>query len=218
MNEQAIAEDIAEDAILTRLLELHRDFIERCYSLLIHIQGRLDRHYNYRSVQWTGAARNGSGGGLQSTDWIQTYLGLPFVAKSIPSAKKMYPNNTSSVVTNIPEGGLEVLLFQVRWLDKALGKPPVMWGVAAHASIEPYRPVEFEPYYYNVFSKLEAQQPPDVDGTPGTIEPVVSKPGKYPPLTLRGTYIEVPLASLRSESDVDRLLLNPSIQLSSVGL
>jgi hypothetical protein len=166
-------------------------------------------------MPWTGAARNGGGSGLQSTDWIQTYLGLPFVAKSVPTARKAYQNNTSSVVTSIPEDGLPVLLFQIRWLDKTGGRPPVVWAVAAHASVDPFRPAEFEPYYYNVFSRLESQQAPSTD-SPGTIEPLVSRPAKYPSLSLRGAYIEVPLASLKTETDVDRLLIAPAIALCSV--
>ena len=200
---------IDQGAALQNLLELHRDFVERCYSLLLYVQEQLERLHDYRLMQWIGAARNGTGSGLRSSEWIQSYVGLPFVARSANTARKQ-----TSVVTPVPEDGLRVLLIQIRWLEKAGGKPPVVWAASILANVEPYQPTEFEPYYFNVFSKLEAAEQAASGETARKIQEFVSRPNRYPTLTVTGVYTEVPLVSLRSEQDVQELLIGPALQLA----
>jgi hypothetical protein len=137
---------------LTKMLELHRSFIERGYFLLKFVQGEFAPH-GLRLVQYGGAARNGFGAGLPI--WIRmgavSYLGIALVPDATPTVSKQ-----GSRLTVVPDEGLRCLLFQIRWLERSR-EQPVVWIVDLHVNdVAPESRVELEPYYAILFKNLQA--------------------------------------------------------------
>jgi hypothetical protein len=197
---------VVDDGLLVhQVLDTHRQFIVQSYSLLRFIQGELQRN-GLRLVQGTGVARNGSGSGLNAVDdWVQTYVGLPFVSSTAPTETR-----GGSRLSVVSSDGLRVLLIQIRWLSKANNGAPAVWVVDGKATVEQdEETVGFEPYYWSVFSKLERH-----DVLADRIAPITSRPlKKYPLLAFDGRLREFPLVTLGNEDDVRTGLVAPALEL-----
>lgn len=83
-----------------------------------------------------------------------------------------------------------------------------MWIADVRAHVDPHQDVDFEPYYFTVFSKLEAAAE-----TMEGLEEFIAKPQKYPALRIVGTYREVPLVSLQTEREVQDMVIRPAVDL-----
>jgi hypothetical protein len=201
-------------ALLNRMLAGYRTVMESVYSLM--------RFLEVQSVQagWQlvklggvyGVTRSGLGSGLASfskADWVTTYVGIAFVR-----AGRSTTGQYGSTTTQIPENGLEVLLFQVRWLDKA-PREPVVWYVklqvergTAQAG-DAWSTRKWEDYQTDVFRKLE----PDgqLDGArSGTVKPgTVSKGGTE--IVFSGQYAEIPVIDILSQEDALSLIVGPAL-------
>ena len=198
--------DTSSDAgALAKMLHLHKSFIERSYSLLRFLQEEVPRSSDLRAIVY-GPARNGYGASFGSSrEWVQSYLGTGFVSKQYQPVKR--PTGT---FTPMPPEGLTVRLYQIRWLEKTKETPPVIWIVNCRLHVEQFEPVDFEPYFSAVFSKLE--RAPDQTTDDSSIEEFVARPNnRLPAMHGTGTFTEIPLVAIRDETVARKLLISPFI-------
>ncbi|UCH86639.1 MAG: hypothetical protein JSU97_09015 [Dehalococcoidia bacterium] len=200
--------DVAEEspgAMLARLLVGQRTFLENVYSLVRFLEAEVTkRGWDLIKNGGYGVTRNGMGRRLTSfVDWAVSQVGIAFVR---PGQAQLVQGVTN---TQIPPEGLEVLVFQVRCLDKAPAEP-VMWH--AKLLVEPKgstKPKKWEDYQSTVFNRLEPVPRPD-EATSGDI-----KPGEVPlsgtAIIFTGRYGEVPIAGLLTQEDVISQLVEPAL-------
>jgi hypothetical protein len=214
MTSQADLPDERPGALLNKMLAGHRTFLENVYSLMRFLEAQVGQ------AGWTlvkpggfyAATRSGVGSGLASfakADWVATYAGIAFVRAGA--------TEIGGTITRIPRAGLDVLVFQVRWLDKA-PQEPVVWH--AKLQVERNRPEadeawstkKWEDFQTEVFRKLEREGPPD--GAPsGTVKPgTVVRTGTE--ILFAGQFTEVPVSSLLSQEDAMALLVEPALENS----
>lgn len=200
--------DIAEEsqgAMLARMLAGHRTFLENVYSLMRFLEAEVTKH------AWTlvkpggyGVTRNGKASGLATfRDWAISQAGIAFIRADRADVAE------GITTTQIPAEGLEVLVFQVRWLDKAPGEP-VVWH--AHLVVEPEgstKPRKWEDYQTMVFSRLEPEGRPGEEGA-GNI-----RSGRVPlsgtAIVFTGRFQEVPVTAIQTEEDVISQLIEPAL-------
>ncbi len=182
---------------LTRMLEWHRDFILRGYSLLRHIRGELERTLSLRVLTYNGyVSRDGTGSGsnLRAEGALQTYLGIALVpAESHPA-----------------DNDFAVLCVQIRWLDRS-PTAPILWAAVVRGHFDPAGPTSLDAYYTGVFPKLERARDPDA--VPGSIEICSVPRANQPTLHVTGRYHEVPLVALHDEASVRDLFVEPAVAL-----
>jgi hypothetical protein len=185
-----------------RIMSAHRTFLESAYSLMRFLEAEMTRRgWDLVRNGGYGITRNGGGRGLANfatADWVVSQISIAFMASGKATV--------APARTDIPTEGLEVLLFQVRWLDKSPSEP-VVWR--ARLFVEPEgaaAPRKWEEYQTLVLNRLE---PLDrVDGQrSGNI-----KPGKAviagASVVFRGTYVEVPVADILAAADVVSQLID----------
>ena len=191
---------------LTRMLEAHRMFLESIYSLMRFLETEVTKR-GWDLVRNGGYSitRNGMGRGLTSfatADWVISHAGIAFV----PRGQAVL---TQRVVTNtvIPSEGLELLVFQVRWLDKS-PEEPVVWR--AKLQVEPEgseKPRKWEEYQSTVFARLEPEPHPAGARSGNT------KPGRAviggAPIVFTGSFNEVPVTAIQTQDDVVSQLIEP---------
>jgi hypothetical protein len=207
-------------ALLNKMLAGHRMFLENVYSLMRFLETQLGKG------GWTlvklggvyGVTRNGLGSGLASftkADWVTNHAGIAFVR----------PESTSSgpygaTITHIRQDGLQVCVFQVRWLDKSPHEP-VVWHVKLQVdrskpeSDDAWSAKKWEDYQTDVFRKLERDGFPG--GAPsGTVKSgTVAKGGAE--IVFTGQYMEVPVSSILTQEDALALLVVPAHVNSHAG-
>lgn len=200
--------DVAEEspgAMVARMLAGQRTFLENVYSLMRFLEAEVTkRGWDLIKNGGYGVTRNGMGRRLTSfVDWAVSQVGIAFVR---PGQAQLVQGVTN---TQIPPEGLDVLLFQVRWLDKAPGEP-VVWH--AKLLVEPKgstKPKKWEDYQSAVFNRLEPAPRPD-----GVASGDV-KPGEVPlggtAIVFTGRYGEVPVVELLRQEDVISRLVEPAL-------
>ncbi len=198
------AGQVAPGRALTRVLEAYRTLLENVYSLMRFLETEVFKH------QWVlvkpGAyivTRNGTGRGLASFatgDWVTTEIGVAFVPAGRTKVGSYFTQ------TMIDASGLDLLAFQVRWLDKSPAEP-VVWIARLHVELQGSgKRCMWEHYQTGVFAQLE----PEVRGQArsGQIQPGKAV-SQGTAISYTGTYTEVPLARLQTREDVVALLLEP---------
>ena len=192
---------------LARLLSGQRMFLENTYSLMRFIEADVTkRGWELVRNGGYGITRNGMGRGLtsfSSGDWVINQVGIAFVAAGQASLAQGVTN------TQIPSEGLELLVFQVRWLDKS-PEEPVVWHV--RLVVEPEgsgKTKKWEDFQSYVFNKLEPEARPD--GTrSGSVRPGrVSR--ERTSIVFAGSYGEVPVAEIETQEDVVSQLIEPAL-------
>jgi len=190
---------------LARMLSGQRMFLENTYSLMRFIEADVTkRGWELVRNGGYGITRNGMGRGLtsfSSGDWVINQVGIAFVAAGQASLAQGVTN------TQIPSEGLELLVFQVRWLDKS-PEEPVVWH--AKVLVEPEgskAPKKWEEYQSLVFNRLE----PETRGArSGSV-----KPGRGSisgaAIVFTGDYEEVPVAEIKTQEDVVSQLIEPAL-------
>ena len=207
MATRRIVAEESEGSLLTHMLAGYRTFLENIYSLMRFVESEVTKHgWELVKNGGYGVTRNGAGRHLAnfaSADWVTTQIGVAFVRQGLAANAQGYTN------TEIPENGLELLVFQVRWLDKAPGEP-VVWH--ARLTVEPAgptKPKKWEEYQTLVFNRLE----PEVraDGTrSGRIKPGQASIGGA--IRFYGEYGEVPVTALLNQEDVVEQVLKPALE------
>lgn len=200
---EAAAETPGED--LARMLAGQRMFLESIFSLIRHLEADVTkRGWDLVKNGGYGITRNGAGRGLTgfgSGDWVMSQAGIAFVPAGLASFERGTTN------TQVPPEGLEVVAFQVRWLDRS-PEEPVVWY--ANLLVEPEGTAKlkkWEEYQSIMFNKLE----PESRGTrSGNI-----KPGRASisgaAIVFTGTYGEVAVVDIESQDDVVSLLIEPAL-------
>lgn len=187
---------------LVSLLELHKDFVEQCYSLLRYFEGALDREGYKPIVWWEARDATGSAGGPGGGDVPQTFLGKAFVRKSEGTEIR------KSEGTEIPEGGLHAVLFEIRWLRSDDG-PPVARIADIRAQLDPHRTtLTLDKFYQDLYRNLNTSLETGGRGDPLRFE---VKTSGMPLLRVSGTCKEIPLSALSSQN-VDPMLLQPALE------
>ncbi len=192
---------------LARMLSGQRMFLENTYSLMRFIEADVTkRGWELVRNGGYGITRNGMGRGLtsfSSSDWVINQVGIAFVPTGQASLDR------GRTTTQIPPEGLELLIFQVRWLDKS-PEEPVVWY--ARLVAEPggsTKTNKWEDYQSDVFNKLEPEARPD--GTRlGDVRPGRVSGGK-PAIVVTGSYGEVPVAEIETQEDVVSQLIEPAL-------
>jgi hypothetical protein len=192
-------------AQLTAMLAGQRVFLENVFSLMRFLEAELTKR-GWDLIRNGGYAvtRNGSGHGLTSfasADWVVTQAGIAFVRSGVSELA------TGRTATQIPAvGQLELLAFQVRWLDKAPGEP-VVWRANLAVESPPDKPArKWEEYQSSVFDRMM----PDVGegtGSSGLIRPIRFTGGGES-VVVTGDFVAVPVASIASQQDVISLLID----------
>jgi len=207
MADQTDVVDEAPGAKLNQMLAGQRTFLENVYSLMRFLETDLTkRGWDLVRNGGYGITRNGMGRGLTSfasADWVMTQAGIAFVRAG---QAQLFQGTTT---TQIPPEGIEVLVFQVRWLDKA-PEEPVVWY--AKLLVEPEgatAPRKWEEYQSMVFARLEPES--HADGASGD-----TKAGRVPlsgtAVIYSGRYAEVPVVAIQSEQDVISQLVEPALR------
>jgi len=202
--------DLAEEGPgegLTRILAAHRTFLESVYSLMRFLEAEVSKH-GWEIVKNGGYAvtRNGTGRGLatfSSGDWVTSQVGIGFVR----AGQAHFAQGVTA--TQIPAEGLELLAFQVRWLDKAPGEP-VVWHVKLRVDPEGSAPRrKWEEYQTTVFNRLEPEARPD-GARSGDIKTGRASIGGAA-VTFGGRYAEVPATAIETQEDVVSQLVEPAL-------
>jgi hypothetical protein len=192
---------------LARMLAAHRTFLESVYSLIRFLEAEVTkRGWDLLKGGGYAVTRNGKGSGLASftsTDWVTSHIGIAFVR----AGQSVFAQGVTT--TQIPEDGLQVLVFQVRWLDKA-PEEPVVWY--ARLSVEqegPKKAKKWEEYQTTVFARLEPEAR-SAGARAGDI-----KPGRASisgaAIVFTGTYGEVPVTAIETQEDVISQLVEPAL-------
>ena len=202
--------DVAEEspgAMLARMLAGQRTFLENVYSLMRFLEAEVGKR-GWEIVKNGGYAvtRNGAGRGLtsfSSGDWVTSQVGIAFVR----AGQAHFAQGVTT--TQIPAEGLEVLAFQVRWLDKAPGEP-VVWHVKLRVDPEGSTPPrKWEDYQTTLFNRLEPEARPD-GARSGDIKTSRASIGGAA-VTLGGRYAEVPVTAIETQEDVVSQLVEPAL-------
>lgn len=217
----ALQSDIANEptgASLNRMLGGYRTFMESVHSLVRLLETEISRQ-GWKLVKLGGVygvTRNGLGSGLANfikADWVTTYAGISFVSEAQTSLGAY-----SATITPIPSEGLDLLLFQVRWLDMAPPEP-VVWHVRIHVdrsrpdAAEGWQGRKWEDYQTDVFRRLERDNPLSTSQS-GAIKPGrVTKNGAE--IVFAGQYTEVPVTELLSPEDAQSKLIQPALASSN---
>jgi hypothetical protein len=186
-------------AQLNAMLEGQRVFLENIYGLMRFLEADLTkRGWELIRNGGYGVTRNGRGVGLanfSSADWVLTQMGVAFVRVG---QSKLEAGVTT---TPIPVGGrLDLLAYQVRWLDKSSGEP-VIWRMNLWLeSIGEKPPKKWEEYQTWAFNRLEPEAGISADGS-GPIKPV-KYAGSGVSVVLTGEFTAVPVTSIMSQQDV----------------
>jgi hypothetical protein len=148
---------------------------------------------------------NGGSRGLARFDWPVTKVGIAFVRRGTAVAVRGTTNTPLS-----PEG-LDLLTFQVRWLDQA-AEEPVVAAIALHAeSVRANAPGNWEDHQTRVLNHVEPDRTGD-GASPRTIKSgTVSSKGVA--IAYSGAYLEVPVAQILSQEDVLTDLVEPALAL-----
>ena len=143
------------------------------------------------------------GRGLARFDWPVTKIGIAFARRGTTVAVGGATN------TALPPEGVDILVFQVRWLDQA-AEEPVVAAISLHAeSVGADAPVRWEDHQTRVLNHFEPDR--TGDGTqPRTIKSgTVSNRGIA--IAYSGAYLEVRVAQLLSQDKVmTELVKRPS--------
>jgi hypothetical protein len=204
---EAVLAEESPGAALARVLAAQRTFLENVYSLLRFVEAEatksgweLVRNGGY------GITRNGMGRGLTSFatgDWAISQAGIAFVR---PGQAQLVQGVTN---TQIPPEGLELLVFQVRWLDRAPAEPVVWYGKLLVEPEGTAKPRKWEEYQNMVFFRLE----PDVRSSETRAGNV--RPGRASisgsAVVFTGRYAEVPVTAIQNEQDVISQLVEPAL-------
>lgn len=192
---------------LTRMLAAHRTFLESVYSLIRFLEAEVTkRGWDLVKNGGYGITRNGAGRGLANFtwgDWVTTQVGIAFV----PEGQAVFKQGVTN--TQIPPEGLQVLVLQIRWLDKA-PEEPVVWHTKLLVAPEgPKEPKKWEEYQTLVFNRLEPEARP-ASARAGDI-----KPGRASisgaAIVFTGTYCEVPVTAIETQEDVISQLVEPAL-------
>lgn len=192
-------------AQLNAMLAGQRMFLENIFSLMRFLEADLTkRGWDLIKNGGYGVTRNGRGVGLTnfaSADWVLTQMGIAFVRAGHATME------AGVSVTQVPAGGrLDLLAFQVRWLDKAPGEPVVWRANLSLESLGEKPPKKWEEYQTWVFNRLE----PDLTNATASSGPI--KPVKYASagvsVVVMGEFIAVPVTSITSQQDVVSYLID----------
>jgi hypothetical protein len=202
-------------ALLNEVLGTHRSFMENVHSLMRFLDSELSKRgwKLLRPGGSYGVTRDGYGVSFAAfASWITTHAGLVFV----PAGQSTL-GSTANTISRVQESGLQVLVFQVRWLDKS-PQEPVVWH--ARLRVEREAPVDdprwadrkWEDYQNDALSKLEPERPDD--GTrSGAIRPV--RVSKGVSILLTGCYSEVPVVEIQTAQHAVSLLVEPALAMWS---
>ena len=193
-------------AQLSAMLAGQRMFLENIFSLMRFLEADLTKNgWALIKNGGYGVTRNGRGVGLAnfaSADWVLTQMGIAFVRAD-------YSKMAAGVsVTPIPANGrLDLLTFQVRWLDKAPGEPVVWRANLSLESLGEKPPKRWEEWQTWVFNKLE---PDTASGTAssGKIK-AIKLVSAGVSVVVTGDFIAVPVTSIMSQQDVVSYLIDP---------
>lgn len=202
--------DVAEEspgAMLARMLAGQRTFLENVYSLMRFLETEVTKH-GWDIVKNGGycVTRNGMGRGLTnfaSGDWVLSQAGIAFV----PSGQAVFAQGVTN--TDIPREGLQLLVFQVRWLDKS-PEEPVVWYT--RLLVEPEgskKPRKWEDYQSALFARLEPEGRAE-GARSGNVKPdriVISGAT----IVFTGSYGEVPVTAIETQEDVVSQLVEPAL-------
>jgi hypothetical protein len=202
--ETGIAEE-SPGATLARVLAAQRTFLENVYSLMRFLEAEVTkRGWDLVKPGGYGVTRDGKGSGLSAfRDWAISQAGIAFVR---PSQAQLVQGVTN---TQIAPEGLEILVFQVRWLDRAPGEP-VVWHASLQVQPEGSTPPrKWEDYQTTVFNRLEPEDSPGTARS-GSIRPGRSSIGGAA-IVFTGSYAEVPVTAIQSQEDVISQLVEPAL-------
>ena len=207
MATQTDVTDESPGAMLTRMLAGQRTFLENIYSLMRFLEAEVTKHgWDLIKNGGYGITRNGMGRGLASfisADWTISQAGIAFVRAGQAQLVQGVTN------TQIPADGLEVLAFQVRWLDKAPAEP-VVWHAKFLAEPKgPTTPKKWEEYQSAVFYRLQPEARPD-ETRSGNIKPGQASIGGAA-IVFTGSYAEVPVTAIQTQEDVISQLVEPAL-------
>lgn len=197
--------ETSDGARLDQMLSCYRKFLESVYALMRYLEAELTKR-EWELVRNGGYAvsRNGLGAGLANfakADWLPTQIGIAFVRPglAVPVA--------GTTNTQIPAEGLEVLFFQVRWLDKSPGEPAVWYGKLTVVPEGPGQVKKWEEYQNQVLRVLEAE---NSSRRTGRIKEFKMGPSGTA-ITVTGEFTPVPLTELRNEQDIFNMLVSPIV-------
>ena len=188
------------------MLAGHLNFLQSVYSLVRFLEAELTKR-GWELVKNGGYAvtRNGYSSTLAtfSDDWAISQAGIAFVQEGQATLRQ------GVTATQISSEGLDVLVFQVRWLDKS-PEEPVVWHARLVAKPEGSgKTKKWEDYQSAVFNKLEPEPRPD-GARSGNVRPGhVSRGGAA--IVFTGRYGEVPVAEIENQEDVVSQLIEPAL-------
>lgn len=201
---------------MSDVLAAQRMFLSNVYEML-RVLERETTQRGWTLIRPNGyvVARNGWGSSLasfSSGDWVLTQLGLAFV----DDQRTALDASTGSTVTDVGRQ-LELLAFQVRWLDKS-PEEPVVWAMKLLAIPETDGggPKRWEAFHAGVFNRVKADESGvDQSAINRLVELNLSAAKGAGRLLVSGCYRQVALAVLQSPSDVVDRVINPGVSMPS---
>ncbi len=190
---------------LARMLSGQRMFIENIYSIMRFLEADVTkRGWDLVRNGGYGITRNGMGRSLtsfSSADWVINQVGIAFVSAGKASLFQ------GASTTQIPPDGLELIVFQVRWLDRS-PEEPVVWYARLHAEPEESgKTRKWEEYQSLVFNRLEPESRETRSGNIKAGRAVISGSA----IVFTGDYCEVPVAEITNQEDVVSQLIEPAL-------
>ena len=206
-------DDDRDGALLARMLDGQRIFFEAVFALMRTLEAEVGKR-GWRLVRIGGVygvTRNGRGTGLSTfakADWVASQISLAFVPTT-----KTTSGPYGSTITRVPPDGVEALVFQVRWLDKA-PREPVLWSVrlrierAGAGDEAAWAKPKWEDYQTEALNCLEAnekvERAPHGELKRGNV--IRSGIG----IAYTGRFLEIPVVQLDGPSDVASKVIEPT--------
>lgn len=187
---------------LANILDGYREFMENVFRLACFLETEMDRR-GYALVRPGGyyATRSGLGSGLTNfagNDWVTNHVGVAFTRKDRTSF-------AGGVSTTTIQEGLDLILFQVRFLDRS-PEEPVIWRVALHVTPGEGTPEKWEKYQTLAYKKLQAPSSSSNESVFDIQPASVRISGTS--VDIKGHVQAVPVMDISDSEDVIRLLLN----------
>ncbi len=198
---------LTDGEVLAQMVQVHAAFVTRAYELLRSVQN-LVRDDELTVIYPTSAARNGNGTSFSlQQEWVQSYLGIVFVRS------RFREKRPGGWYTQLPAEGFDLLVVQLRWLERS-PREPMVWAIRARASST--EACDLEPYYYDMFKNIPQIAEASANEIPVRLQWTAKSPAKDSSgrvVTLVGSAIRVPFADLRTERDVLEKLVQPAMDL-----
>jgi hypothetical protein len=201
--------ELGEGPQLDSFLRQYEVFLAKVYSIMRFIESEVKKR-GWSFIENGGHAVDRNGRSRQfskfdSDDWVTSFMGICFVRPEEDDPKE------TTKWTTIPPNGLDIVFFQVRWLDKSPGEPTVWYGELHVEPVKGKKAGKWQEYQTKAFRRIEPD-PRTASSGHGDIVSFRQNYGNSSQVIVSGHYSSVPLVELVAEADILKRIVNPALK------